>query len=100
MLFDGSEIRQTADVQGMMVATKSGAEFRSFMLLEVVAVPSVAAVRLDATPLAAVEDLTQLESAPAGWTLAPNGPLFIKVPAGEHEVEIEFGVGSRASVRR
>jgi hypothetical protein len=68
------------------------------MLLEVVAVPSVAAVRLDATPLAAVEDLTQLESASAGWTVGPSGPLFIKVPAGDHEVEIDFGVGSRAPV--
>ena len=94
VLFDGTEIRQSADVHGMSVATKSGTEFRSFMLLEVVAVPSIAAVHLDATPLAMAEDLTHLETESAGWTVAPGGTLFIKTPAGEHEVEIEFDVAA------
>jgi len=100
VLFDGTEIRQTTAAQGLSLSTKSGAEFRSFMLLEVVAVPAVAAVRLDAAPLAMVADLTQLENESAGWTVAPSGPLFIKVPAGEHDVEIEFGVRSQAPVRQ
>ena len=94
VLFDGTEIRQTADLHGMLVATKSGTEFRSFMLLEVVAVPSIAAVRLDATPLAMVEDLAQLETESVGWTVAPGGTLFIKTPAGEHDVEVEFDVAA------
>jgi hypothetical protein len=82
----------------MLIATKSGAEFRSFMLLEVVAVPAVAAVRLDATPLVAAANLTQLENESAGWTVV-GGTLFIKVPAGEHEVEVEFDVVSRTALR-
>jgi alpha-D-xyloside xylohydrolase len=90
VLFDGTEIHQTAAVQGMMVTTKNGTEFRSFMLLEIVAVPSVATVRLDANPLEMASDLIQLEGAPAGWTVAPDGTLFVKVPAGEHQVEVDF----------
>src|SRR5262249_62435019 len=98
--FAGTETPKPAGAHGLSVATKSGAEFRSFMLLEVLAMSSVTAVRLDTTPLAAVENLTQLDSESAGWTASPGGSLFIKVPPGEHEVEIELGVGSRATVRR
>jgi alpha-D-xyloside xylohydrolase len=90
VLFDGSEIRQTADARGMVVATKSGDEFRSFMLLEVIAVPPIASVSLDATPLAAAADLATLEGESAGWTAAPGGTLFIKMPPGEHEAHIDF----------
>ena len=49
-----------------------------------------AGVNLDATSLSLAADREELDSQPAGWTVVDDRTLFIKVPAGEHDVVVEF----------
>jgi alpha-D-xyloside xylohydrolase len=97
VLFDGAELRQEATPAGVSLYAKDGEEFRFGTVFEVVAAGAQAVTVADnGTPLRRVSTLPELEAASAGWTveMATNGSLFVKVPSGEHRVQVEFKADS------
>lgn len=92
IVFDGAEITQSATASGMRISVKGGAEFAFGEILEIVAFGAPPAeVRLDDNPLSAVSEASGgVESAASGYSFddAAGGTLRIRVPPGEHEVDI------------
>ncbi len=92
-LFDGTQLRQERTPTGISLYAKGGTEFDNGVLFEVVAFGAAGpqSVGVDGTPIDELTRLEDLESAESGWFYASdrNGSLYVKVPGGEHTVEID-----------
>lgn len=90
-LFDGTELGQEAAPGRLTLRAKSGREFLSGALFEVLAFPSrPTSVREGTSPLPERASLSALEAEENGWFFDPirHGTLYVKVAAGSHVVEI------------
>ena len=92
VLFDGADIRQEKTDRGIELYSSDGDEFRYGVLFEVVAYGEAgpASVTDNGSKLSEAAGLAELEAAESGWFFDPaNGAsLYVKVPAGEHAVEV------------
>ena len=90
-LFDGTELGQEAAPGRLTLRAKSGREFQSGALFEVLAFAGrPTTVRDGTSPLPERASLTELEAEESGWFFDPirHGTLYVKVAAGSHVVEI------------
>lgn len=90
-LFDGTELGQEATAGRLTLRAKSGREFQSGALFEVLAFGGKpTAVREGGSALPEKASLTELEAIETGWFFDParHGTLYVKVAAGSHAVEI------------
>jgi alpha-D-xyloside xylohydrolase len=90
-VFDGATLSQEATPTGMRLGSSDGAEFAAGAVFEVMAVPAKPAA-VDDLGAALPEVAPDLTSpiADGGWWWEPGrgGVLFVRVPAGTHEVTV------------
>ncbi len=93
-LYDGCVLSQELTDEGVLsLAYKDGEQYKYGALFEVMAQPSKpASVAMDDAALSEVATFEALEEAQSGWlhSMEKGGAIFVKVPAGEHSVQIEF----------
>ena len=90
-LFDGTELGQAAAADHLTLSAKSGREFQSGVLFEVLAIGDrPGSVREGSTALPEKTSLAELEAVESGWFFDParGGSLYVKVTAGSHLVEV------------
>ncbi|PSM30621.1 hypothetical protein, partial [Haliangium sp. UPWRP_2] len=90
-LFDGTELGQEAAADHLTLSAKSGREFQSGVLFEVLAIGDrPGSVREGSTALPEKTSLAELEAVESGWFFDParSGSLYVKVTAGSHVVEV------------
>jgi hypothetical protein len=92
VLYDGSELGQNDTGASITLTTKDGSVFQAGFVFELVALGSAPANVTDgSTTLTAATDLPALEAATSGYyfdAAATGGTLFVKLPAGVHDVTV------------
>ncbi|MFW6197676.1 MAG: glycoside hydrolase family 31 protein, partial [Myxococcota bacterium] len=91
-LFDGTTIGQEATTDSIVLGSSDGAEFAFGVMFEVIGVGTAPTeVGEDGTPLTERATADDLDAADSGYwfdATAAGGTLWVKVPAGEHEITI------------
>ena len=91
-LFDGTMLGQEASGGNISLSAEQGSQFVHGFVFELVAFGDTApaSVTSDGATLPERDSLAGLEGNDAGWFFdaADGGRLFVKVPAGDHAVEI------------
>ena len=91
VLFDGTVLKQEATAKGVKLQSKDGSEFINGYLFEVMSFgDKPAGVTNDGDALAEAQNLELLEAEGSGWyyDIQNNGAVYVKIPAGEHDVVI------------
>jgi len=88
-LFDGARIGVSSLGSSSKISLRQGAEFRLGMQVELmVSGDPPVKVNDGASTLPKLASLGDLESAPQGWFYDKKGSLFVRVPGGDHEIEV------------
>ena len=87
-VFDGTELRQRASADALLLDITPGSDFVLGAVFEVLGLAAApAAVRLDGQALDRLPDASAVADAASGWFYGSDGMLSVKVPPGEHQVE-------------
>lgn len=92
-VFDGTELSQDESGSRLLLGANSGSEFDNGFMFEITgffdSAPSGASD--NGAALAKAASLEELESSSSGWYLdcSADCRLFVKVPSGEHAIEVE-----------
>lgn len=92
VLYDGSELGQNDTGATIALSTKDGSVFKAGFVFELIGLGSAPASVTDGgTALTAATDLPALEAEASGYyfdAAATGGTLFVKLPAGSHDVSV------------
>ena len=92
VLFDGTELAQSRSGNTLALNLSSGQAFRHGFAVELLAVShEPRALTVDGDPVSPSADRDALDAEPVGWWADPEtSAVWIRVPAGDHEVRIEI----------
>jgi alpha-D-xyloside xylohydrolase len=91
VLFDGTELGQSAAAGAVELSFRAGREFRDGAVFELVAFADKPREVLDGSaPLVELPTLAELEVGASGWAFDPatGGPVYVKVAAGEARIRV------------